>query len=291
MENIKERLNILEQALFTQADICTSRGSVNEFPPILKQPFRTFGVGLIVCNKGSFKFSLSSEEYSAKAGEVVLLPDDVTLQVLSHSSDLDINILIYRVENIRDILGNLVQPIQLYIKMSPNAYYVWQTNEGDDLVRYMHLLEHTMAGQKDNLFLLYEQKLLLLSLTYRLCYIFQQKFLSSEPTSMRKTKVFLKLIELIDKYYMEQRGVEFYADKLYLSPKYLSGLSKSVCGYTVQELVFKAIIRKSLSLLNGTTYTIQEIAVMFNFPNPSSFGTFFKKQMGVSPQKYRESQR
>ena len=57
---------------------------------------------------------------------------------------------------------------------------------------------------------------------------------------------------------MQERGVEFYADKLCLSPKYLSAVSKSICGYTVQELVFKAIIRKCISLLKNTQKNIQE---------------------------------
>ena len=65
-----------------------------------------------------------------------------------------------------------------------------------------------------------------------------------------------------------------------LSPKYLSAVSKSICGYTVQELVFKAIIRKSISLLKNTQKDIQEISNAFGFPNASYFGTFFKKQVG-----------
>lgn len=65
---------------------------------------------------------------------------------------------------------------------------------------------------------------------------------------------------------MQERGVEFYADKLCLSPKYLSAVSKSICGYTVQELVFKAIIRKSISLLKNTQKDIQEISNAFGFP-------------------------
>ena len=81
--------------------------------------------------------------------------------------------------------------------------------------------------------------------------------------------------------YMQERGVEFYADKLCLSPKYLSAVSKSICGYTVQELVFKAIIRKSISLLKNTQKDIQEISNAFGFPNASYFGTFFKKQVDV----------
>lgn len=88
---------------------------------------------------------------------------------------------------------------------------------------------------------------------------------------------------------MQERGVEFYADKLCLSPEYLSAISKSVCGYTVQELVFKAIIRKSISLLKNTQKDIQEISNEFGFPNASYFGTFFRKQMGMSPQQYRRS--
>ena len=289
MDNTQERLSQLDQALRMKSDICSSWQAVDDFPSVLKRPFRTFGIGLIVCTRGSFSFLIGSERYVVNAGESVLLSDDVLFQVQETSPDLQVYFLGYRVETIRDILGNHVQPIQLYIKMSPNSYYVWHTDDNEDLIRYMHLLQKTLHG-KDNLFMLYEQKLLLLSLTYRLCSIFQRKFLSTEPSSMRRTKVFLKLIELIDQHYMSERGVEFYADKLCLSPKYLSGLSKSVCGYTVQELVFKAIIRKSISFLNSTTKTIQEISDEFNFPNPSSFGTFFKKQTGLSPQKYRETQ-
>ena len=176
--------------------------------------------------------------------------------------------------------------MQLYVKMSPVVYYVWSTHEEGDLIQYMHLLEKSMLVE-ENLFLLYEQRLLLLSLTYRLCSIFQSKFLSQNAVSQRRTEVFLRLIGLIDHYYLSERGVRFYADKLCLSPKYLSELSKSVCGYTVQELVFKTIIRECMTMLKGSSKTVQEISEDFNFPNPSSFGTFFRKQTGMSPYRYR----
>ena len=52
---------------------------------------------------------------------------------------------------------------------------------------------------------------------------------------------------------------------------------------------FKAIMRKSMSLLNNTQMTVQEISDMLNFPNASYFGTFFRKQMGMSPQQYRNN--
>ena len=151
----------------------------------------------------------------------------------------------------------------------------------------MNLLESTMKPE-GNRFLQNEQKLLLISLTYRLCSIFQQKFLSQSDVTQRSTEIFLQLIGLIDQYYKTERSVGFYADKLCLSPKYLSELSSSVCGYTVHALIFKAIIRGVVAMLTGSSKTVQEISAEFHFPNPSSFGTFFKKQTGISPQKFRK---
>lgn len=290
MENMQEGLQRLEKALSERANICLSWGGVRSFPPILMRTFRTYGIGLIVCTRGGFTFSIASEQYSVEEGETVLLPEDVSFKVLATDNDLEVHILFYSVETIRELLGNLVQQMQLYVKMSPTIYYVWRTCEEDDLIKYMHLLEKTILVE-DNLFLIYEQRLLLLSLTYRLCSIFKRKFLLKGSVSRRRTEIFLRLIGLIDHYYMSERGVEFYADKLCLSPKYLSELSKSVCGYTVQELVFKTIIRGSMAMLNGTSKTIQEISEEFNFPNPSSFGTFFRKQTGLSPYKYRAMNR
>ena len=286
MKNTKEQLNLLEMALSTRQDICMSWGVVDEFPPILKKPFRTFGIGLIVCTGGEFSFSIASEYFDVHAGETVFLSDDVLFSVLHTSKNLQVHILFYNVDLIRDLLGNLVQQMQLYVKMSPVVYYVWRTNEEEDLIKYMSLLEKSNLSD-GNLFLVYEQRLLLLSLTYRLCSIFQYKFLSRNEVSQRRTEIFLRLIELIDHYHMSERGVEFYADKLCLSPKYLSELSKSICGYTVQELVFKTVIRRCMTMLKGSSKTIQEISEEFNFSNQSSFGTFFKKHTGLSPLKYR----
>lgn len=118
-------------------------------------------------------------------------------------------------------------------------------------LKYMSLLDNTLHLD-NNTFNDNEQRLLLLGLTYRICSIYNRKLMNLKTTVGHKHEIFIRLIQLIDAHYTEERGVEFYADKLCLSPKYLSALSKSVCGFTVQELIFKSIIRKSISLLKNT---------------------------------------
>ena len=95
----------------------------------------------------------------------------------------------------------------------------------------------------------------------------------------------MQFMQLVDRYYDRERGVRFYADRLCLSPKYLTMLVKS--GSTVQQLVFKAITKRAISLVSTTDKSIKEIADILHFPNASAFGTFFKKQVGVSPVAYR----
>lgn len=283
----EERNMKLNEALSGNACICSSEGDLHSFPAVFRRPYLLNGIGLIVCNRGSFDFLLNGKAFTAHSGETLFIPECASLQVAHESADMEVLILVYQIDPIRDIMGNLVLTMYPYMQMSAAPCYVWNSGEEEDVTRYIQLINSTLSfdGNPINQS---EQKLLLLSLTHRLCSIYSRKIISTQSKVGHKHEVFLNLIQLIDKYFMQERGVEFYADKLCLSPKYLSALSKDICGYTVQELVFKAIVRKSISLLTNTQKNIQEIADDFNFPNASYFGTFFKKQTGMSPQQYRE---
>lgn len=301
MDVSQERLLLLDRDLLAGKSICSSAGTLPDFPLSLKSLFRMKGLGLVVCLRGNFQFMLNQQSFSASAGETLFIPEEAEFQVTETSQKLEIRLLVFLIEPIRDIIGNSVASMYLYSQLTPELRCVWSTGEENDFIRYMSLLDHVMQ-MEENTFSLYEKKLLLLALTYRICSIYNRKFITAgeestdkeseagirkNETGGRKNEIFIRLIQLIEKHYMKERSVEFYADKLFLSPKYLSAISKSVCGYTVQELVFKAIIRKSISLLKNTQKDIQEISNEFGFPNASYFGTFFKKQMGMSPQQYR----
>ena len=143
-------------------------------------------------------------------------------------------------------------------------------------------LEKEKSGELDA-YCVHEQKLLLMAVTYRLCSIFSASFKAAGKEMERKIAIFESLVLLIEKNYMRERSVAFYADELCLTPKYLSVLVESVCGQTVQQLLFKAMIRRSIYLMKNTTKTIQQIANELSFPNASAFGTFFKKHTGLSP--------
>lgn len=282
------RLTRFERDLTAGKDICCLEGEVKAFPKILCKPFLMNYVGLIVCEKGYFCFDVDKKKFTARAGETVFLSEGNNFSIGELSDDLCVSILFYHIDPIREILGSSIVAMYLYTTLTPEPCYVWTSGEESDLARYIALLgRHRKSAQ--NPFDNHECKLLLLALTYRLCSIYSRRIIEEKNVAGHKIDTFIKLIRLIEKYYMQERGVAFYADKLCLSPQYLSALSKSVCGYTVQELVFRAIIRKSIFWLKNTNKSVQEISDDLNFPNASFFGTFFKKQTGLAPSYYRIS--
>ncbi len=257
------------------------------FPHWLTEPFYSDYVGIVVCHQGTFRFCVDGTSYTAKAGETVFLSKGIMLQVTESSSDLQFTLLFYHSENIRPMLGNTVVTMRLYATIYPKACHIIHTGFENMLASYARMLQALEQQEDTSPYSAYEEKLLLLAVTYRLCSIFSMSYKVAGKDMARKIEIFESLLKLIEDNYMRERSVAFYADQLCLTPKYLSVMVKSLCGNTVQQLLFKAIIRRSIFLMKNTNMSIQQISYELNFPNASTFGTFFKKHTGLSPKHYR----
>ncbi len=194
------------------------------------------GLGLIVCRHGSFQFSLDNKCASAKAGETLFIHEESWVQVLQETEDVEILILAYQIEPIRDIIGNSVVSMYMYSKLTPELSCVWNTGEEDEIMKYMSLIDSVLE-MEESVFSLYEQKLLLLALTYRICSVYNRKLISAgQETAGGKNEIFVRLIQLIEQYYMQERSVEFYADKLCLSRNTFRLFPKASVGIRCRNL-------------------------------------------------------
>lgn len=103
----------------------------------------------------------------------------------------------------------------------------------------------------------------------------------------RAEEYFKQFAHLLGEHFREERSVGFYARQLCITPKYLTTLIKRISGQSVSEWIDNYVILEAKTLLKYSTMSIQEIAYYLNFPNQSFFGSYFKRNTGMSPSQYK----
>jgi AraC-like DNA-binding protein len=102
----------------------------------------------------------------------------------------------------------------------------------------------------------------------------------------RKEQIFNDFLALLEQYYTQERSISFYADRMCLTPKYLSTIVKEVSGKHGMQWIDEYVALEAKALLREGTMSVKQVSDKLNFPSQSMFGRFFKKMTGYSPKQY-----
>lgn len=102
----------------------------------------------------------------------------------------------------------------------------------------------------------------------------------------RQEKLFEAFLELVQTHYREHRNMCFYAEKLCLTPKYLSQVIWEVSDRHAPDWIRDCVILEAKALLKSGQYTVQQVSDSLNFANASFFGKYFKAVVGCTPRQY-----
>jgi AraC family transcriptional regulator, transcriptional activator of pobA len=83
--------------------------------------------------------------------------------------------------------------------------------------------------------------------------------------------------------------VNYFAEKLNISSKYLSSLLKQLTGQTTQQMIHQKLIEKAKEKLSTTDLSVSEIAYQLGFEHPQSFNKLFKSKTNQSPLDFRQA--
>ena len=95
--------------------------------------------------------------------------------------------------------------------------------------------------------------------------------------------------ELLEKHFLSERNLSFYAEALSLTPDAFSKKLKKLIGKTPSKLLQDRLVLEAKKQLHLTHKSIKEIAFDLNFEDEFYFSRFFKKNVGLSPKHFRES--
>lgn len=102
--------------------------------------------------------------------------------------------------------------------------------------------------------------------------------------------------EILDGYFGNEKSlgnglptVQYLADRLHISPSYLSDMLRSLTGQNAQQHIHYKLIEKAKEKLSTTELSISEIAYDLGFEHPQSFSKLFKTKTSLSPIEFRRS--
>lgn len=251
----------------------------------VNEPMKFSANTWIFVHNGSCAAEISLMEHHISGPTFVTIDRSRIMKPSSFSKDFDAAFMVFS----DDFFEKLSMPIAntgLIPLMSRNvAVKIPDEIQGDvagSLKRIRRILD-----DKENPYtiqaLLGELTALFFSSLYK-CYIpFQNQ---KTGRAGRMTSQFLSLVQ---EHYRKERYLDFYAEKIGVSNKYLSKVVKDQTGYTALEWMERFVILEAKVLLRSSNLNIQQIAQEFNFPSQSLFGKYFKKCTGISPREFRKN--
>ncbi len=108
-----------------------------------------------------------------------------------------------------------------------------------------------------------------------------------DPKTSRKKDMINQFLVLLSEHSKKERTVEFYAEKLFVTPSYLTRIVKEASGESTRTIITNSVIIEARDLLLNSNLSITQIAEKLNFSDQSFFGKFFKKKMKMSPKMFR----
>lgn len=248
-------------------------------------PFKlTFALAMF-CLRGFMRVRLNLKEYTLAANDVLVVLPGSLGECLEVSADMELAVI--GLSDHRLVGGKEASMSMALLKFftSTSLMHISQA----DMEECMHLyhLMRAKLEQPDYIYKLeavtgYLQVLFYNGYQWISDYNRQQV----QRVENRQQQLFEAFLELVQAHYNEHRCMTFYAEKLCLTPKYLSQVILEVSDRHATDWIRDYVILDAKALLKSGKYTVQQVGDLLNFSNASFFGKYFKAAVGCTPRKY-----
>jgi AraC-like DNA-binding protein len=253
-----------------------------KFPKSYLQRYHTH----ILCTRGTIHFVFSDKTYSAKAGEFIFWFADSPLRNVAFSKNIQAVVLFVE----KDFLDNNI-PDQswsidalLHSKENP-VLHLSDTADRAKVVQNFLLLHDRFLGKRHR-FYTETLQLQMQLFIFEMWHIFANEY-DRRKRTVESGSLYERFIQLVQEHCMEQREVQFYANHLHITPKYLNYVCKQNTDVTASGWIQRYAKERVILLLKNKNLNIAEIADKMEFSSRSFFTRYVRKLLGVTPSEFR----
>ena len=258
---------------------CSGLEEWQEGPQVL-----TYGA-ILICRKGKAMLNVNYKDWELYEGAVItLFPNDVV--ELKVDEDFEVEILKYNPSLLREASLQLEQTVYSSLRKDRCRQ---DTPVVTNIINGMFGLLKVYFDQSECTCI---SQLVLCQL--KAFFIGFHEYLQRNPQyrpdevkSYRVRELFNRFMMLLEKDYKISRDVNYYAEKMNISSKYLTNIVNQVTGHTPKTIIDQYVILQLKLHLKRSTQSIKEMAWEFHFADVSFFCRYFKKHTGLTPQQIR----
>ncbi len=278
------------QNIFTITDIYADSPEATMHSKEYTVPVRLNALFLILVLDGSVDMRIDYVPYTVKANTFITIMPTHIFQIASSSSDFKARLMVIDKDFLEEInIAKRSPSMTNYMQLRKNPcteFLPHETLHIDECIKTLRskIRLRTHSFHKDVI----QNSFVAFLLELANIFIGKNDNIT-RPTFSRKEEIMNNFLQLLFEHVKEHHVVSFYADKLFITPQYLSLILKDLSGKSANKWIDEALIVEAKVLLKMQNITVQQVADQLNFSDQSTFGKFFKKHMGVSPMEYRKS--
>lgn len=249
------------------------------------------------CQAGSLKLNINGKVIEISKNDIFVCPPNNTLDIMDVSPDFACTAMCLSNLGLQNILHShisiwnramYVDKVSV-VKMTEDEMLFY--DKFTDLVRLCLNADYTQLSSWNP----YRREIvetLLKSALLALCNSFSFALSKDERVPLSTTsELFDKFLELLQKSEVKHHPVEYFAQQLCITSKYLSIICKRHSGKTAIDWITEYTLADITYYLRSTSKSIKEISGILGFSNTSFFGKYVREHLHTSPLKYRENLR
>lgn len=261
----------------------SSGNPISDFP---ETPFRIDYYALCICTEGHVKVEIDSQKHHVTANSFMVAAPSTIVKFVKTSPDFKMKLLFFDKNFLIKNISNpfIIEKMNLFPE---GSYSLVKTTEKNSQ-QIQSLLDYLKKkSRRQGKFTEEIVRTVIFNLLLETAEIMEKEHNNMAKKEEGKKDIYLRFSKLIRENVRQQRSVQFYADLLFVSPKYLIEIIKKASGKTPHEVIDEALLKEAYAMLGDPAITISEIAFQLQFNSTSAFGRFFKKQTSASPSEYR----
>ena len=192
------------------------------------QPYRAKEGRIIRILQGTGRISINLIEYEVSAYQIIIIPDNSLIELLEISPDYDFQVIVPACNFLPALPGSILSETYTRngIVLSLNEE---EWTQAEMFFTLLWNILHSSPYRRETV------QHFIISLLYNLKYTYEQTRTTTPLRLSRREEIFRRFIALVNEHSKQERSVNFYADKLCLTPHYLSTIIREASGQTVMQ--------------------------------------------------------